>query len=551
MRLFVITHRMPLLKHLLFTLLSLIAIGIQAQKGNEPWVADMGDGTYQNPILYADYSDPDAIRVGDDYYLTASSFNCSPGLPILHSNDLVNWKIINYALPKQIPAEVYNQPQHGKGVWAPCIRFHKGIFYIYYPDPDFGIYVITTKDPAAEWSKPQLVLPAKGIIDPTPFWEEDGTAYLTVAWAGSRAGVKSLLTVFKMSEDGMSVLDDGKHVFDGHDHHPTVEGPKVYKRHGFYYIFAPAGGVGTGWQLILRSKSIYGPYEEKIAMDQGHTNINGPHQGAWVDTKTGEDWFLHFQDKGAYGRIVHLQPMVWKNDWPVIGNDADGDGKGEPVLRYKKPNVGKVYPVAILPTSDEFNTDSLGLQWQWHANEKIQWYSLLKGRGFLRLFACPQPKDAINLWPSGNLLMQKFPAPDFSATTKIKFHEDGDDWQTKKAGLLIMGNDYAYLSIQRSENGYSVAMIVCKNAVNGGAEKLVEEKSIASAEAYLRVRVAAPDAMCSFSFSENGNNFTPIGEPFKAMPDKWVGAKIGLFCNNTASTKAGGYADVDWFRISK
>ncbi len=527
------------------------AVGVNAQKTTDVWVADNGDGTYKNPILYLDYSDPDAIRVGDDYYLVASSFNCSPGLPILHSNDLVNWKILTYALPRQIPAEVYDQPQHGKGVWAPCIRFHNGFFYIYYPDPDFGIYVITAKDPAAAWSKPTLVLPGKGIIDPTPFWDEDGKAYLTIAWAASRAGVNSLLTVFKMNTDGMSVLDEGKHVFDGHDHHPTIEGPKVYKRNGYYYIFAPAGGVPTGWQLILRSKNIYGPYEEKIVMDQGATSVNGPHQGAWVDTKTGEHWFLHFQDKGAYGRIVHLQPMTWKNDWPVIGVDKNGDGKGEPVMVYKKPNVGKQYPISVLPVSDEFNSDSLGTQWQWHANEKIQWYSLLKGRGFLRLFTYPQPKDAVNLWPSSNLLLQKFPAPDYSATTKVKLQVDNEVWQNKKVGLLIMGNDYAYLSIQKNENGYSVAMIVCKDALKGGTEKVIEEKVIAGSEAYLKVNVTAPDAMCKFSFSENGLDFIEIGTAFKSLPDKWVGAKVGLFCKSNYGDKIGGYADIDWFRITK
>ncbi len=125
-------------------------------------------------------------------------------------------------------------------------------------------------------------------------------------------------------------------VFDGHDNHPTVEGPKFHKRNGFYYIFAPAGGVATGWQLVLRSKNIYGPYEEKIVLAQGKTAINGPHQGAWVDTPTGEDWFLHFQDKVAFGRIVHLQPMTWKNDFPVM---ADNNGTGEPVLSYRKPNI--------------------------------------------------------------------------------------------------------------------------------------------------------------------------------------------------------------------
>ena len=273
------------------------------------WVADNGDGTYKNPILHSDYSDPDAIRVGDDYYMIASSFDAAPCLPILHSKDLVNWVIIGHAMDKQYPYEHFSSTQHGNGVWAPSIRYHKGEFYIYYPDPDYGIYLIKSKKITGPWTNPILVEEGKGLIDPCPLWDDDGKVYLIHALAGSRAGFKSVLIVKKLNEDGTKTIDNGVMVFDGHAHQPTIEGPKFYKRNGFYYIFAPAGGVSTGWQLVLRSKNIYGPYEEKIVMDQGNTTINGPHQGAWIQTQTGEDWFIHFQDKGAYGRVIHLQPM--------------------------------------------------------------------------------------------------------------------------------------------------------------------------------------------------------------------------------------------------
>ena len=326
------------------------------------WVADNGDGTFKNPIINADYSDPDAIRVGDDYYMTASSFNVIPGLPILHSKDLVNWRIINHALREQEPKEVFAKPQHGGGVWAPSIRFHAGEFYIYYGDPDYGVYMTKAKDPAGEWSKPLLVKEAKGWIDTCPLWEDDGNAYLVHAFAGSRAGIKSILVVNKMNREGTRILDDGVMVFDGHAADPTVEGPKFYKLNGYYYILAPAGGVATGWQIALRSKNIYGPYEKKVVLAQGKSAINGPHQGALVDTPTGEWWFLHFQDKGPYGRVVHLQPTVWKNSFPVIGNDPDGDGTGEPVIKFKKPNVGKTYAIETPTDSDEFSDASLGRQ---------------------------------------------------------------------------------------------------------------------------------------------------------------------------------------------
>ncbi len=278
------------------------------------WVADKGNGTYKNPVLNADYSDPDAVRVGDDFYMVSSSFEDVPGLPILHSKDLVNWTLLTHALKRQPPFEHFSKTQHGNGVWAPAIRYHNNEFYIYYPDPDFGIYVVKAKNAAGPWSNPVLVEGGKGLIDPCPLWDDNGQTYLVHAYAGSRAGIKSIIVVKKMNAEGTKVLDEGKLVYDGHETDATIEGPKIYKRNNFYYIFAPAGGVPTGWQLVLRSKNIYGPYERKVAMDQGKSPVNGPHQGAWVNTQTGEDWFLHFQDKEAYGRVVHLQPMKWVND---------------------------------------------------------------------------------------------------------------------------------------------------------------------------------------------------------------------------------------------
>lgn len=516
---------------------------------SQVWCSDNGNGSYTNPIIHADYSDPDVIRVGNNFYMTASSFNCVPGLPILQSSDLVNWKIINYALQQQIPVDTFNKPQHGKGVWAPAIRYHNNEFYIFYPDPDFGIYVIKTKNIYGKWSKPKLLLEGKGIIDPCPFWDNDGNAYLITAWAGSRAGVKSLLTIYRMNKDATRVIDEGKHVFDGHNKQPTIEGPKLYKRNNYYYIFAPAGGVSTGWQLVLRSKNIYGPYEEKVVMDKGSTVINGPHQGAWINTTTGEDWFIHFQDKNAYGRVVHLQPMQWKNDWPIIGNDGNNDGKGEPVIIHKKPNIGMAYVKENPVESDEFNNDTLGLQWQWNANSKLQWSALIKGSNFLRLFAINQPKAAINFAATPNLLLQKFPAENFAAITKIKFNEGEFDVSNKKAGLIVYGEDYAYVSISKRDSSYVVSFNKCTEMLKDNPEVLIDEVLINTNEVYFKVNVFSPNATCNFSYSLNGVDYLPIGTAFTAKAGKWVGAKIGLFCSANYGSKVGGFVDVDWFRI--
>ncbi len=509
------------------------------------WVADNRDGTYKNPVLYADYSDPDILRLGNDYYMTASSFSCIPGLPILHSKDMVNWTIIGHALQKY-PDERFSKPQPGNGVWAPSIRYHNNYFYIYWGDPDIGIFMVKSRTPAGKWENPVLVLPGKGLIDTCPLWDDDGNAYLVHAWAKSRAGVNSILTLHKMNPEGTLANPEGTLVFDGRDHQPTVEGPKFYKRNGFYYIFAPAGGVKEGWQLALRSKNIYGPYEAKVVMDQGTTTVNGPHQGGWVETPAGQSWFIHFQDIGPYGRIIHLQPVEWINDWPVMGTDKDKDGKGEPVLRFAKPQVNVVSPITTPAESDEFDSASLGLQWQWQANPQSAWYALMKQTGFLRLFAINSPEQQINLAYVYNVLLQKFPAPDFTATTKIKLTANSDG---KRAGLVIMGSDYASVYITKKNQQSYVVQAICTNALQNGKEQVVEEQPVQTDAVSLRVKVSSPDARCQFSYSVDGNRFEPLGNEFKAKPGKWIGAKVGLFAVSPVDTGPDGYADFDWFHI--
>ena len=519
----------------------------QPSSVSKVWVADNGDGTYKNPVLHADYSDPDAIRVGSDYYMTSSSFEDVPGLPILHSKDLVNWTLIGHALKRQPPFEHFSVPRHGEGVWAPSLRYHNGEFYLYYPDPDFGIYLTKAKSAAGPWSDPVLVAAGKGLIDPCPLWDNDGQVYLVHAYAGSRAGIKSVIAVKKLNREGTKAIDEGVLVYDGHELDPTIEGPKFYKRAGWYYIFAPAGGVPTGWQLVLRSKNVYGPYERKVVMDQGSSPTNGPHQGAWVNTPSGEDWFLHFQDKEAYGRVVHLQPMKWVGDWPVIGVDKDGDGKGEPVLRYKKPAVGKMYPIATPAESDEFNSAGLGLQWQWMANPKATWCMMNPANGSLRLFSDKLPDSAKNFWDAPNVLLQKFPAEEFMVTTKLTFTPN-PKLEGEKAGLTIMGLSYAAIFIRSSKEGNEVVYAVAKDAAKGKRET---EKRLGKAPAftlYFRVKVTA-GGKCRFSYSADGNTFTDAGEEFTAEPGRWKGAKVGLFCVRDSQTNDAGYADVDWFRV--
>lgn len=547
----------------LFFILSLSVCSLfhpaMAQYRSEVWVSDEGNGMYRNPVLHADYPDPDVCAVGEDYFLTASSFNCTPGLPILHSKDLVNWKIVNYALKKVEPVEYYNEPRHGKGVWAPSIRFHEGMYYIYWGDPDFGIFMVKTRDPYGEWDAPVLVKAGKGMIDPCPLWDDDGRVYLAHAWAGSRAKFNSVLTVCELNKEGTAVISDPVLVFDGNDGvNHTIEGAKFYKRNGFYYLFAPAGGVVSGWQLVMRSKDVYGPYEARIVMAQGKTDINGPHQGGWVDTPAGESWFLHFQDKGAYGRVLHLNPMKWVNDWPVIGVDKDGDGCGDPVSRYRKPKTDKTYPIETPVESDEFDTRKLGLQWEWHANYQDV-FGFTTNMGYVRIYGHELSPHFKNFWEVPNLLMQKFPAEEFTATAKLKVSAK-DDGQL--SGLIIMGWDYSWIGVEKQEEKFLLKQAVCKDAEQGNLEQVstlaVLEPSRKfeaglfpnyEREIYIRVHVDK-GAYCRFSYSLDGKKFTEAGTLFKARQGKWIGAKVGMF-SVTPHGKERGWLDVDWFRVEK
>jgi beta-xylosidase len=534
----------------------LSALAHPASPAAAPWVPDQRDGTYRNPVLFADYSDPDAVRVGNDFYLTASSFNVVPGLPILRSTDLVNWTLINHALARLPPDDFYARPRHGQGVWAPAIRHHGGRFWIFYSDPDYGLYVTTAADPAGAWSPPRLFLPGRGLIDPCPFWDDDGRLYLIHAWARSRAGISNRLTLHRLSPDAGQVLDAGQVVVDADrmaGWH-TLEGPKLYKHRSFYYIFAPAGGVATGYQAVFRAKTITGPYEERIVLDQGRTAINGPHQGAWIETASGEDWFLHFQDRGPYGRVVHLEPLRWHGDWPVIGADPMGTGTGEPVAVYRKPAESAAAALSEPATSDEFTASTLSLAWQWNANPRPTWASLTARPGFLRLACVPVPAARNDgspadhtLYDAPNFLLQKFPAPAFTVTTSIDFAPAAP---SDLAGLAVFGFDYAVLGLCRVAEATQLVLRVNRQANRPGTRERDEVRlTLSSRRAYLRVAVG-PDALCRFSYSLDNMGFSPVGEPFPASGDRWIGAKVGLIASAAPDAARTGYADFHWFRFA-
>lgn len=490
-----------------------------------PLKADQGDGTFCNPILYADYSDPDVVRVGEDFYMTASSFNCTPGLPLLHSKDLVNWTLIGHAL-KNLPHPRYRQVQLGCGVWAPAIRHHAGKYWIFYPTPDEGIFHVTAEHPAGPWSEPHCVVAGKGLIDPCPLWDDDGQAYLVHAYAGSRAGIKHRLRVCPMKPDASKLLGEGEIVFHDPEKHPTLEGPKFLKKDGWYYILAPGGGVETGWQVALRSKEIYGPYEDKIVLEQGNTPVNGPHQGALVDTADDGWWFLHFQDTDVYGRIVHMQPVEWVDDWPMMGE------LGQPVLRCSKPNIFPEQPSCVPQTSDEFEGPKLGPQWQWYANHCDEWISLDARPGWLRLY----PQQAVTpLNEQPNLLLQKFPARSFAVEISLELHASQVG---EEAGLVIVGEQSAFWGIQWDG---SVNYLVYRTG------KVSERHKLLSGPVRLQVTVS-DGGLCTFSYVHEGKSIL-LPNVFQASKGKWIGAKVGVYAGKPPGATSPGYADVDYMRF--
>ena len=532
------------------------------------WVADLGNGKYRNPVLYADYSDPDAIRVGDDYYMVASSFSNAPGLPLLHSKDLVNWKVVNYCVDR-IPEFRYRNPIHGCGVWAPSIRYHEGTYYVCFPMPDEGIYMTTATDPLGKWSEPINIRPGAGWIDPCPFWDDDGRAYLVAGVAKSRSGYKSVLHMVEMKPDGTGLIGEEVKIFDGNENDQvTIEGPKMYKRNGWYYVFAPAGGVKTGWQTVLRSKNPFGPYEYRVVMRQGDSPVNGPHQGAWVDTVTGQDWFLHFQDVYAAGRITHLQPMHWEDDWPVIGVNKPGNIYGEPVMEYDKPDVGANYPVCEPDTSDDFTGKNLSLQWQWNANYDKDWYELTGNALKLNAVAAVPERP---IGDTRNILLQKWPAPHFSCVTKLNISDmnEGD-----VAGYISLGMQYCAVTFEKNADGIKTYHVTgaqnfdCDTPYTDEVKNEVKDFTIGtSGEVYVKYTVTqtgtvdhyelglpvknAPVEEVTIEISADGVKYSN-SITIEAKAGRWVGIKNGMFIRHDSTVKAdAGSMRVEYVKYSE
>ncbi len=501
--------------------------------------------TYTNPILYADYSDPDIIRVGKVYYMVASSFHFSPGIPVLTSRDLVHWRISGHVLPRLPFAPEYDMPgphtltdaiskpiggtRYAGGVWAPSIRFHRGKFYVYFATPDEGIFMATASRAEGPWSTPVKVIDQPMLEDPCPFWDDDGTAWLV----HSRHGAGPLI-LHRMSPDGTRVLDAGTVIVEDKVNLPVLEGPKLYKCNGYYYILAPFGGVEKGAQVALRSRNIRGPYEQRVVLSQGTTALQGPHQGGWVETPSGQGWFVHFNSTGAFGRITYLEPLVWRDDWPVIGQPVPGTHGGQPVISYAMPDTGSPPTADHLQDSDGFDTPRLGVQWEWNHNPDPARWSLTARPGFLRLVAA----RADHLVTARNTLTQILQGPRTRVTTRLDATRMADG---QRAGLSLFGVRPSWIGLVRSGGQARVTLAIEGRETAGPV--------LAGSRVDLRADVG-PDQQVRYSYSvDDGASFRTLGDAIPlARFSWWKGSRPALFTFTRGAP--GGSIDVDWVRVT-
>ncbi len=494
--------------HLRLVLALVVGLSIQTfagAGGARPW-GDQGDGTFRNPILPADYSDPDVIRVGDDFYLVASEFHFM-GIQVLHSRDLVNWRVLARVFDHLPVAAKFDTMQgYGEGTWAPSLRYHDGRFFLYVCTPHEGLFLWTATDPAGPWSGPVTVETADQWEDPCPFWDDDGQAYLVRGRLGAGP-----IYLHRMAADGTRLLDEGEEIYRG----PVAEGPKLFKRDGWYYLSLPEGGVETGGQSVLRSRNLRGPYERRVVVPDG-----GPHQGGIVELESGESWFVGFKSAGHLGRVCHLQPVRWHDGWPVFG------AVGRPVQTARKPAVASPVPIAHPKVSDEFDGAILEHQWQWNHNPVAEAWSLVARPGWLRLRGLAAP----DLAHARNTLTQKLWGQEGVFVVKL----DGAQLSPgQRAGLAFQcGKAFEWVGIEHASSGWLLGW-------SGGSVALG-----AGREVWLRAEYRGATARLAYSL--DGATYADAGATFTLRSGQWKGARIALFCYGAG----GGAADFDHLRFA-
>ena len=503
------------------------------------YYSDNGDGTYTNPVIPADFPDPDVIRVDSVYYMVSTTMFIFPGVTILKSYDLVNWQYCCNAVSRFDFNKCYNLDgcnRYGHGQWATSLKYHNGKYYLLFITLNEGGFLCSAAKPEGPWQIKRL---PKGFYDPGLFFDDDGRIYVAHGYS------KIYLTEL---DENFSPLTKDSLIITG-DIRKGLEGTHVYKINGYYYLYCTYGGL-DGIQAAFQAKNIYGPYEEKVVINEKEHGPNfGIHQGALIQTQTGEWWTMLFVDSGPFGRFPSLQPVTWENGWPIVGKD------GHAVIKYKKPNVGKMYPINKLPTSDEFDKNSFGKQWGWNHNPDSTKWSLTEKPGYLRLKSA---KVVDSLQKARNTLTQRMFAYYSDsiatiATVKMDFDniKEGDI-----AGLAVFQDPYGYVGIKRiNTKNYIImvnnGMIIDSSAVEGTTIYLRASSFYGSGAAhYFDEKAVQGTGTASFSYSLDNKTFLRIGNKLNMKFNLriFTGNKFCLF--NYATKTLGGRVDFDWFRTS-
>ena len=511
-------------------------------------ISDLGNGKFQNPVVFSDFPDPDVIRVGDTFYLVSTTMVHFPGATIIKSKDLVNWEYCAHPLKQLSASDRYSllngQSAYASGMWACSMKYHNGKFHILINGNDAGGFLLTASDPEGEWEMKKL---SRIYYDPGMLFD-NGKVY--VACGIGNIQMCELDENFNFKQEKRVISDKS-----------GLEGCHLYKIGDYYYIYATYGGWPSG-QAVFRSKNIFGPYEEKMLLEKTiNGQVNTVHQGALFDTTEGEWWSILQEDKGALGRMPNLQPVTWVDDWPIVGND------GVPVTTCTKPNVGATYERKALPTNDPFRTYPLEMQWEWNHNPDDSGWTLFERPGWLRLKALPA--DGVSTSPAPlkqarNMLTQRIPVIHSKQNTPIKgtvkidvsHLQEGD-----RAGICIFQDPYAFVCVE-VKNGKKRLLwrqdIVSSDTNTQPTEKAVRKE--VGDEIYLRATVNYSNSQTTFYYSTDNETWKSIGQntTLGFNLSVFVGARFGLFCYNstgTVSTEGSegaentetGYADFDWF----
>lgn len=520
-----------------------------AQTGS--W-GDQGDGTYRNPILNADYPDVDIEKHGDSYYMITSTVHYAPGMTILESRDLVNWTIIGHVFDKLTWRPDYNHDAmsgYSFAVWAGDLAYNDGKWYCYFIDTRSGLYVSWAEDIHGPWSEPVEMLAKTRWTDPAVYWDhETEQAWLVCNFGAdpNRPGAGNRIRMFRMSWDGLRLLDEGQDIYHG----PGAEAAKIYKIDGAYYIFLVEWIDNDRQQFVLRGPSALGPFEKKLLLVRHPKLDRSTCQGALVPAPDGSWWYTHqlvqhrstgpdgrpgpSTDKSYEGRSQWLIPVRWEDGWPLLGEDATGDGIGNTVFEHRKPIAG--FPIAAPQTSDEFSEGALEPQWQWNHNPRDGRWSLTERPGWLRLKA-NLPVNGGGFWNASNTISQRIMGKGAGmATAKI----DVSKMRTgQQAGLCHHSGQFVLLGVTVGFDNERRLFYEHDGVRKSGPE--FEADVI-----YIRTGINGPRG--TFSYSFDGESWTRFGPEFPLTFGRWRGDRIGFF--NWNDNAAAGHIDIDWFRYT-